>query len=49
MPTFASFFAWLETTHVAKLIAESLPLTACLSAIRLIGFTLVTGSAVNAA
>jgi hypothetical protein len=48
MPTFASFFAWLETTSVARLIAESLPVTASLSAIHLIGFTLVTGSALVA-
>jgi hypothetical protein len=46
--TFASFFAWLETTSLARLIAESLPLTASLSAIHLIGFTVVTGSALVA-
>ena len=47
-PTFASFFTWLETTGVARLIAESLLVTASLSAIHLIGFMLVTGGALVA-
>jgi hypothetical protein len=48
MPTSASFFMWLETTGVARLIAESLVVTASLSAVHLIGFTLVTGGALVA-
>jgi len=40
-----SFFAWLESTAIARAVAESLPLTASLSAIHLLGFTLVLGGA----
>jgi len=43
-----SWFVWLETTAVAEATAESLTLTASLSAIHLLGFTLVTGSALLA-
>jgi hypothetical protein len=46
--TLASFFSWLETTDVARAVAESLLATASLSALHLIGFTLVTGSALVA-
>ena len=38
-------FAWIEATALAKAIAESLTLTATLSAVHLLGFTLVMGSA----
>ena len=41
-------FAWIETTSVARATAESLALTAALSAIHLLGFTLVMGSALLA-
>jgi hypothetical protein len=37
--TLASFFSWLETTDVARAIAESLLATASLSALHVIGFT----------
>jgi hypothetical protein len=40
------FFAWLQTTRIATTVAESLPLTAGLSSIHLIGFTLLMGGAV---
>lgn len=43
-----SLFEWLEATAVARAAAESLMLTAWLSAIHLLGFTLVTGSALLA-
>ena len=43
-----SLFAWLETTALARAVGESLSVTAWLSAIHLIGFTLVMGSAVLA-
>ena len=43
-----SLFAWIETTAVARATANSLALTAALSAIHLLGFTLVMGSAVLA-
>ncbi len=43
-----SWFAWLETTGIARATAGSLTLTASLSAMHLIGFTLVTGSALLA-
>ena len=46
--TLASFFSWLETTDVARTIAESLLATASLSALHVIGFTLITGSALVA-
>lgn len=36
---------WLETSALASTIAQSLMLTASLSALHLIGFTLVTGGA----
>jgi uncharacterized protein YacL len=43
-----SLFEWLEATAVARTAAESLMLTAWLSAIHLLGFTLVMGSALLA-
>lgn len=45
---FESFFAWVEATSLARAIGESLPLTAWLSAVHAIGFTLVMGAAVFA-
>lgn len=39
------FTTWLEQTQLARLIAGSLMLTASLSAVHLLGFTLVTGGA----
>ncbi len=36
---------WLQTTALAQGIAQSLMLTATLSAVHMLGFTLVTGSA----
>ena len=42
---FASFFAWVQSGRVATAISQSLPLTAGLSAIHLIGFTLIMGAA----
>lgn len=44
----AAFFAWLQTTGVASAVRDSLLLTGSLSAVHLIGFTLVTGGAVVA-
>jgi hypothetical protein len=41
-----SLFLSLERIRIAKVIANSLPLTASLSAIHLIGFTLLMGGAV---
>jgi hypothetical protein len=43
-----AFFSWLETTAVARGIGESLPLTASLSAVHLLGFMLVLGGALLA-
>lgn len=40
-----SIFAWLESTAVASAVGGSLMLTASLSAIHILGFTLVLGSA----
>ena len=37
--------AWLESTGVARAVSGSLSLTASLSAVHLLGFTLVTGAA----
>ena len=41
---FRPFFAWLQTTRIAATVAESTMLTAALSSIHLIGFTLLMGS-----
>jgi hypothetical protein len=46
--TLTSFFSWLEVTDVARAIGESLLATASLSALHMIGFTLITGSALVA-
>ena len=43
-----SFFVWLEGTGVAATVRESLLLTGALSAVHLVGFTLVTGGALVA-
>lgn len=43
LAVFHPFFAWLQTTRTATTIAESLMLTAALSSIHLIGFTLLMG------
>jgi hypothetical protein len=43
-----SLFEWLEATAIARATAGSLMVTAWLSAIHLLGFTLVTGSALLA-
>jgi hypothetical protein len=40
-----SFFAWLQATPTAKAIADSVLVTASLSSIHLLGFTLLMGSA----
>lgn len=37
--------AWLESTALARAVGESLPVTAALSSVHLIGFTLVMGGA----
>jgi hypothetical protein len=42
------FFGWVQDTGVATAVGESLLLTGALSAIHLIGFTLVTGGALVA-
>lgn len=39
---------WLEATQLARAIAQSLMLTASLSAVHMLGFTLVTGGALLA-
>src|SRR5688572_9468935 len=44
----ASFFAWIQSSRVGMAISQSLPLTAGLSAIHLIGFTLIMGAALIA-
>lgn len=41
-------FTWLETTSVATTVASSIAITASLSAIHLIGYTLATGGALAA-
>ena len=38
-----AWFSWIESTPVGRAIAESLTLTASLSAVHLLGFTLVMG------
>ena len=43
-----AFFAWLESTRVALAVRDTLLLNAGLSALHLIGFTLVTGGALIA-
>jgi hypothetical protein len=43
-----SFFVWLEATAVATTVRDSLMLTGALSAVHLIGFTLITGGALVA-
>ena len=40
-----SVFEWVEATRVAHTVRDSLVLTATLSAMHLIGFTLITGGA----
>lgn len=40
-----ALLSWLQATSVAAAVYNSLPLTAGLSAVHLIGFTLVTGGA----
>ena len=42
---FASFFGSVQSSRIATAISQSLPLTAGLSAIHLIGFTLIMGAA----
>ena len=44
----ASLFAWLEATRMATTVRDTLLLNAGLSAVHLIGFTLVTGGALVA-
>ncbi len=46
--TLASLLAGIETAGIARVVGESLMLTASLSALHLIGFTLVTGGALVA-
>jgi hypothetical protein len=43
-----ALFAWLEGTRVALTVRDSLMLTAALSAVHLVGFTLTTGGALVA-
>ena len=43
-----AWFAWIESTPIARAIAESLTLTTSLSAVHLLGFTLVMGAALVA-
>lgn len=40
-----SLFEWLESTVIARSVGESLMFTASLSAVHILGFTLVMGSA----
>ena len=40
-----AWFSWIESTPLGRAIAESLTLTATLSAVHLLGFTLVMGAA----
>jgi hypothetical protein len=42
------FFNWIESTNLARTVAGSVGLTASLSAIHIIGFTLVTSGALVA-
>lgn len=44
----SAFFAWLESTSVAGTVRDSLMLTATLSAVHIVGFTLTTGGALVA-
>ena len=44
----ASLFAWLEATRMATTVRDTLLLNAGLSAVHLIGFTMVTGGALVA-
>jgi hypothetical protein len=44
----ATLFAWLEATGIAKAIASSTTLTGSLSAVHVVGFTLVMGGALFA-
>ena len=44
----SAFFAWLESTGVAVTVRDSLMLTAALSAVHIVGFTLTTGGALVA-
>lgn len=44
----SAFFEWIATTSVAITVRESLLLTGALSAVHLLGFTLVTGGALVA-
>lgn len=44
----SSFFVWLEGTRVALTVRDSLTVTAALSAVHLVGFTLTTGGALVA-
>lgn len=48
MSVLQALFAWIETTVPARSVAESLAFTAWLSAVHLIGFTLVMGGALLA-
>jgi len=41
----AGFFPWLESTGIATTVRDSLLLTSTLSAVHLLGFTLITGGA----
>lgn len=43
-----ALFTWIENTSIARNVAESAMLTASLSGIHLLGFTLVTGGALIA-
>lgn len=43
-----ALWQWIEATAVAARVRESAPLTAILSAVHLLGFTLVTGGALVA-
>ena len=44
----SSFFVWWEGTGIATTVRDSLMLTGALSAVHLVGFTLVTGGALVA-
>ena len=44
----ADVFTWMQATEVARTVRESLLLTGALSAVHLLGFTLVTGGALVA-
>lgn len=48
MPPFEALFEWIEATSVATSVGESLAATAWLSAIHIVGFTLVMGAALVA-